>query len=85
MSADDHGKATTYEYHGCRCDECRIASAARKARRRAERKRELAAGLYEVVHGRRSTYTDSGCRCRSCTTAHSAACAESNRKRRASS
>lgn len=72
MSADDHGSRSTYNNHGCRCDECRAAHAAYVARRSAERRAELAAGAATLPHGVLSTYNAWGCRCEDCRAAHAA-------------
>ena len=80
MSADDHGSRSTYMHHGCRCNDCRAATAAYEFRRRARLAREVAGGLYDVEHGSHSTYVNYLCRCGPCT----AASAEYHRKRRAS-
>lgn len=73
MAAIDHGSASTYTNHGCRCDECRTAKSAVVARQRSERRALLALGLAAVVeHGRASTYQNYCCRCDPCTDANAA-------------
>lgn len=62
-----HGTDRSYEYGGCRCDECRAAHAGRVAQNRAER---LATG--RLSHGTRSVW-DAGCRCLPCHRAAKAA------------
>lgn len=62
MSAQDHGKASTYDTYGCRCEDCTSAHAARVAAQRARRKARGVMG----EHGSVSTYTNYGCRCEDC-------------------
>jgi hypothetical protein len=70
-----HGTDRSYEYGGCRCDDCRAAHAERVKRNRAER---LAAG--NLTHGARSAW-DAGCRCPECRTVHNAAHADYRARR----
>ena len=84
MSAADHGSASTYDNHGCRCDECRAANAARHAAARKRRKVDLGAGRAVVPHGKASTYANWGCRCAACTAARRDAKRAYTAKRRAS-
>lgn len=77
MTAADHGSASTYTNHNCRCEPCRHAWAekvrARKAQRHAMRTevagRLVAAHLPDSQHGNPNTYSNCGCRCRECTDA----------------
>jgi hypothetical protein len=69
-----HGTDRSYEYGGCRCDDCRAAHAERVKRNRAER---LAAG--SLTHGTRSAW-DAGCRCAECRDASSRARADYYRR-----
>lgn len=66
MSADDHGSASTYSNHRCRCAPCRAAWAAYVAKRRAER----VAGAGTIPHGTVGGYGNYGCRCEACVTAN---------------
>lgn len=64
MALDDHGSASTYRNHGCRCELCKKAWAAFIAARRAIR---FAAPLpVGRRHGEYTTYTNYGCRCALC-------------------
>jgi hypothetical protein len=83
MSAPKVHNFSTYTNLRCRCDVCRAANTEWQRRRRAERRKELAAGTAHPEHGKASTYENWGCRCRSCTTAHNADTLANSRRRRA--
>jgi hypothetical protein len=65
MAAEDHGKASTYDSYGCRCQDCLTAHAARVA---AQRERRRLNGRTPPVHGLNG-YTNYGCRCFECSAA----------------
>lgn len=65
-----HGSISTYVNHKCRCDECRLAWAAKHREHRARRRLALANGEVSPVHGRNSTYVNYGCRCSECSAVH---------------
>ena len=77
-----HGTSNGYSYHGCRCDDCRGAYSAARARMRVRR---IAKGLPadDERHGTRNGYDNHGCRCRPCSDAMSAAKREYYARRRA--
>lgn len=87
MSANDHGSASTYTNHACRCPECREAyrvyAPAKAARERYRRRLGMSprkpARPLEAIHGTRYAYVRRECRCEACT----AAAAEYMRQRRA--
>lgn len=67
----EHGSATMYGYHGCRCPECRRGNLLRKQesdRRRASRP------VPDHVHGTENGYTNYSCRCRRCKDNWAAVC-----------
>ena len=66
-----HGRMSTYNRRGCRCDECRRASAEFHAKMRRQRAAKLAAGEVVVPHGKANTYINYACRCEDCTEAAS--------------
>ncbi len=69
------GAGTSYEYYGCRCDECRDAHRRRIARRKAERAAQVKeSGLPDGVEHGKSAYTNWGCRCDVCTDANKVFC-----------
>ena len=71
-----HGTQSSY-VGGCRCQECRTASAEHRKRHRAEKAaaRQLVDGrmvaVAAPVHGSSSTYHNHFCRCAPCTEAAS--------------
>lgn len=69
MSEIVHGRASTYESRGCRCEPCRAAKSAKNRRSRAAGRARLDAGAV-VEHGLLSTYTNYLCRCAPCRSAN---------------
>jgi hypothetical protein len=65
-----------YNWHKCRCEQCRAANSARSRTSRAARKARTAAGDPAVPHGTRGGYTNWACRCLPCSQANSEACLE---------
>jgi len=78
-----HGRASTYDVYGCRCDDCRRAVRERAAADRLARSERLRADPSIVSHGRSSTYINWGCRCVECTEVHSLQCRTYFHKRKA--
>lgn len=74
-----HGKATTYSNHRCRCDSCRVAW---NAWVREAKVRRAARPIPEHVHGTPNGYGNYNCRCRACTTAWTEEMREDRRHRR---
>ena len=66
MSADDHGSASTYSNHGCRCDLCKRAWADLVQRLRSNREALAPETRTDIMHGRAATYTNHRCRCDAC-------------------
>lgn len=64
----EHGKASTYRYYKCRCDECRAANATQAKIDRATR---LANPIPSSVHGTMNGYGNYNCRCDKCRRANS--------------
>jgi DNA-binding CsgD family transcriptional regulator len=58
----EHGKLSTYQYYGCRCVECIMASTNRGAARREE----IREHPEQVTHGTYTGYFSLGCRCPEC-------------------
>lgn len=81
MTADDHGKISTYTTHSCRCVDCTEAWRLYFIDRRAAYRRQTAdnGGVAPVWQHNHSTYSNWGCRCSACTAAQAAY----NRERRA--
>jgi hypothetical protein len=69
-----HGKPSTYDTYGCRCNECTEAHRRRVSEGRESRTERLKGNPALAKHGKRSTYINWGCRCPSCTEAHSKQC-----------
>lgn len=67
MTKDDHGRTSTYENHGCRCDACK---AAHRAKNSAAQKRRLSGAVPKGVKHGETTYKNYGCRCDVCTAAN---------------
>lgn len=84
MSADDHGSASTYTNHKCRCDECRRAWAECVQRRKIDRAGILAEDPTAAEHGKETTYSNWSCRCDPCTEARRIADRARRERRRAS-
>ena len=61
-----HGTPNRYNYHGCRCEECKSA-------KRQQRAARVARGVPEYVHGTVNGYTGYDCRCERCRAAAAAA------------
>jgi hypothetical protein len=57
---------TCYSHHGCRCDVCKKANAARCNKRRKKRDPSK---LPPEKHGKKSSYSNWNCRCDECTAA----------------
>jgi hypothetical protein len=72
MTADDHGSASTYSNHGCRCDLCRGAWTDYLYEVRRTRTLRLQKDPSLATHGKYTTYTNWGCRCDLCRAAHTA-------------
>ena len=62
-----HGTLNGYQYHGCRCAECRSANHEKSVAWRSRLSPEMA-----NAHGVISTYTQYRCRCDACRIAWSA-------------
>jgi hypothetical protein len=75
MTANNHGRASTYVHHKCRCAPCTEANRQRHAAARARRREQEPPA---DAHGKDSTYKNWGCRCESCSAAHSVAMAHYN-------
>ena len=78
-----HGTATGYNYHGCRCDECRKAAtkATRASRLRGRKARDTQ--MPAAAHGTVGGYTNWQCRCDACLAVGRQDSIERNRIRRA--
>ncbi len=76
-----HGAIVTYNYWGCRCDDCRKANADRM-RESIAANAKLKKLPKDLPHGRTTTYNYWRCRCNECTAAHSAYCREAYHRRR---
>jgi hypothetical protein len=70
VSADDHGRISTYTNHKCRCLRCTEAWRLYHLGQRAERqqKTEQNGGVAPVWQHNRSTYYNWACRCEACRT-----------------
>ena len=71
----EHGTLTMYGCWGCRCEECRAASATYQRGRRQRLRDDVAAVPREpgeVVHGTTGGYGFRGCRCQECRAASAA-------------
>jgi hypothetical protein len=66
MAATDHGTASTYTNHKCRCPACRAAWAEAVQGARERRHRGMLSGLLDPPHGTDNTYTNYMCRCNPC-------------------
>lgn len=73
-----HGKVSTYNNHGCRCDECREAASRYQ---RSLTCVPLDSG--DPRHGKVGTYNSYGCRCELCKAASKAYQAQAYQKRQA--
>lgn len=62
----EHGTATAYSYHHCRCDRCRAAI------REYQRSRRNPDAVPDGQHGTPNAYSNYGCRCEVCRTQHAA-------------
>jgi hypothetical protein len=67
MTANDHGRRSTYVNHGCRCAPCTEGNRKRASDAKARRRERQPPA---DAHGKASTYNNWGCRCDPCTTAH---------------
>jgi hypothetical protein len=76
-----HGTLAGYNYHACRCDQCRDEFRAYSRYRRHLRSALLAAD--DPRHGRYTTYRNWMCRCNPCLEAHRAKCRANYLARRA--
>ncbi len=70
-----HG-ASAWRSKRCRCDVCRLASAALAAAGQKSRVERLKADPSLAPHGSYTTFTNWGCRCEPCTAAKAARWAE---------
>lgn len=61
-----HGTRYAYNTHGCRCDECKAASAAYMRDYYARNKRGEVNNTTEIPHGTVNGYSYRGCRCDAC-------------------
>lgn len=68
-------------WRGCRCRSCSKANVAYVVERRAERRRQFAAGDLEIEHGTNYGYSYFLCRCDDCSTAGLAEAERQRRKR----
>ncbi|SEF34351.1 hypothetical protein SAMN05421837_107333 [Amycolatopsis pretoriensis] len=73
----EHGNASTYVNHGCRCQWCTAANTERGREQRRVRfaSRRIVDGVLVAPvpqhrHGIANTYTNWGCRCAPCAGAH---------------
>lgn len=76
-----HGVLAAYVTDGCRCDDCQEAYRQWSVNRRAERRRQFAAGEIEIEHGTRNGYAYYLCRCDACSEAGLADAEKWRRKR----
>ncbi len=76
-----HGTLGAYQYHRCRCDQCRTATTVYSKKARARRFAATQAGGEPPSHGY-SGYVNYGCRCDLCTAANTAYCLIRQRARR---
>lgn len=63
-----HGTLTMYVNSGCRCTECKSASAEYARKRREIRAKSP---VPDEIHGTRNGYVNYSCRCRLCSIAES--------------
>lgn len=74
MTADQHGRTSTYVRYRCRCLACteawRLSCWDQRIRRRQAT--EQNGGIAPVPQHNRSTYNNWACRCRACTEDHTA-------------
>lgn len=63
-----HGRQSTYQYYGCRCEPCRAVMAAKHAAEQVARHKQLP-DLPPERHGSAYVYNEYGCRCAPCTEA----------------
>jgi hypothetical protein len=82
VSAFSHGTLNGYNYHRCRCDECRTAHNAYRRGARIRRAHDPAA---QIPHGTRGGYNNYGCFCDPCRESHLAYMREYHARRRAAS
>lgn len=76
----EHGTHNMYQHYGCRCVDCKAASAARSRRLRANWLKVNRAST--APHGVRTTYVNYGCRCAPCKKANSLACKDYYRRKK---
>ena len=74
VDAPEHGLATTYSNHGCRCPDCRAANTVYCADQRQRRRdsRVMIDGRLTATQASKhnaATYTNWCCRCEVCTAA----------------
>ncbi len=67
-----HGTLNGYGNLGCRCPDCRAASAQAQRQARKVRAARLVADPSLATHGKANTYVNWACHCRPCTKAKSA-------------
>jgi hypothetical protein len=81
MTAIPHGTVSGYNYHGCRCADCRAGAAEYRRAWRAKLKQTPGK---QVPHGTRYGYLEYGCRCYPCHRAKATYDREWAKRRRAS-